>query len=150
MKTNKIIYGIILAVMASYITIGCSKQPYFEIPLDENGDAKVTQVTRAESDGIKEGDEQFHVTVEFKNAKAGDVIYVELLSLQSQGDGSDSELLPIAGTQRQFELSTSLSLNVSFTADEAKLKEVGDYVVVTFSSISDSATLTIEMESRVL
>lgn len=148
MKTN-IIYGVVLALV-SILLGGCSKQPYFEIPLDEDGNAFLTQVTQVASDGIKEGEEDFLVSVTFKNAKAGDVVFVELLSLQSIGEGAELQLLPIEGTQKEFELSTSLSLDVSYTAAEAWLEEAGDYVVVTFSSANDSATLKIEMESNVL
>lgn len=148
MKTN-IIYGILLALVTILVG-GCSKQPYFEIPRDDSGNALLTQVTQATSDGIKEGEEDFLVSATFKNAKAGDVVFVELLSLQPIGEGAELQLLPIKGTQKEFELSTSLSLDVSYTAAEAWLEQAGDYVVVTFSSANDSATLKIEMESRVL
>lgn len=145
MKTN-LIYGVVLSMVV--ILLGsCSKQPYFEIPLDENGNASISQVTQAESDGIKEGDEAFDVSVEFKNAKVGDAVFVELLSLQPVGSSGDLQLLPLKGTQKEFKLGEPRSLSVTYTAAEAQLEKAGDYVVITFSSAYDSATLRIEMES---
>lgn len=145
MKT-RLICGVVLSWVV--MSLGsCSKQPYFEIPLDENGDALISPVTRAESNGIREGEEAFDVSVDFKNAKVGDAIFVELLSLQPVGDSGDLQLLPLQGTQKEFQLGERRSLSVTYTAAEAQLEKAGDYVVITFSSAYDSATLRIEMES---
>lgn len=145
MKTN-LIYGVVLSLVV--IVLGsCSKQPYFEIPLDENGNASISQVTKAESDNIKEGEEAFNVSVAFKSAKVGDAVYVELLGLQPAGGSDDLQLLPLQGTQKEFKLEEARVLNVTYTAAEAQLEKAGDYVVITFSSANDSATLRIEMES---
>lgn len=142
----KTIYILVLATLLFFL--GCSKQDYYDIPVDESGNAVITPVTQVKSKGIKKGEVQFEVAVEFKNAKEGDVIYVELLKQQQIGDGSESQLLPLQGMKKEHKLTASMTLNVIFTTEEAQLVDVGDFVVVAFSSITDSASIRIEMEEK--
>lgn len=137
-----------LVVAAFLILTGCSKQDYYDIPVDENGNAIISPVTQAKSKGIKKGETEFEVTVEFKNAKEGDVIYVELLKQQLVEDSGESQLLSLQGSKKEHKLTGSMTLNLTFTAAEAQLADVGDFVVVAFSSITDSASIRIEMEEE--
>ena len=125
---------------------GCTKQEYYNIPVDANGHAVITQVATVTSSGISTLDDQFTVNATFPNAKAGDVMKVELLQLQvpPQG-GTATQLLPLAGTLREATLGSDLKASVTYTRSEAKMNVSGNTVTVTFAGKTDAAKLTVNM-----
>ncbi|PVD52772.1 hypothetical protein DC498_07525 [Terrimonas sp.] len=124
----------------------CTKQPYYEIPTDENGNVVITGVAKTTSDGITTLDDGFTVTSYLPNAKSGDVMKVELLQLQTPSGGGSQQLLPMAGTQKEITLGGDLTAVVSYTRAEAKLVNAGDYVTVTFSGKTDAATFRVNLK----
>src|SRR5690625_7301667 len=54
------------------ILAGCSENPYYDIPTDENGRAIITGVSSATTSGITEDENEFTVTATLPNAKPGD------------------------------------------------------------------------------
>lgn len=147
MKSKEIYNTISKLLLMSILFLGsCSKQPYYHIPVDENGKAIITQVTKVSSTGITVSDDSFTVNVEFATAKPLDKIVVEVLKLQ-EVNGVE-KLLPLPGTQKEFVLDESLKVSVVYTKEEAMLKEVSDYVVVTFAGKNDSATIEIVLEAE--
>lgn len=124
----------------------CTKQPYYEIPTDENGNVVITGVAKTTSDGITTLDDGFTVTSYLPNAKSGDVMKVELLQLQTPSGGGSQQLLPMAGTQKEITLGSDLTAVVSYTRAEAKLVNAGDYVTVTFSGKTDAATFRVNLK----
>lgn len=124
----------------------CTKQPYYEIPTDENGNVVITGVAKTTSDGITTLDDHFTVTSYLPNAKEGDVMKVELLQLQTPPGGGSAQLLPMAGTQKEVTLGSDLKATVNYTRNEAKLVNVGDYVTVTFAGKTDAATFRVNLK----
>lgn len=124
---------------------GCTKQEYYNIPVDANGHAVITQVATATSSGISTLDNQFTVNATFPNAKAGDVMKVELLKLQVPPQASAAQLLPLAGTLKEITLGSDLKASVTFTRSEAKMNVPGNTVTVTFAGKTDAAKLTVNM-----
>jgi hypothetical protein len=124
----------------------CTKQPYYEIPTDENGNVVITGVAETTSDGITTLDDNFTVSSYLPNAKEGDVMKVELLQLQPPPGGGSAQLLPMAGTQKEVTLGSNLEATVNYTRNEARLVNVGDYVTVTFSGKTDAATFRVDLK----
>ncbi|MFT4018886.1 MAG: hypothetical protein QM668_18125 [Agriterribacter sp.] len=136
-----------LFIMATAASLwSCTKQPYYEIPTDENGNVVITGVAKTTSDGITTLDDGFTVTSYLPNAKSGDVMKVELLQLQTPSGGGSQQLLPMAGTQKEITLGSDLTAVVSYTRAEAKLVNAGDYVTVTFSGKTDAATFRVNLK----
>jgi hypothetical protein len=135
MKMKKIIFFL----FAMVLIVGCSKQPYYEIPKDANGNVILTGISSCTTTGISVLDDQFSVTATLPNAKAGDVMKVELLQLQLPSGSTTTQLLPLAGTQKQVTVGADLKATVTYTRAEAKLNKVGDYVTVTYSGATDYA-----------
>lgn len=125
----------------------CTKQPYYEVPTDENGNIVITGVAKTTSAGITTLDDAFTVESYLPNAKAGDVMKVELLNLQTPSGGGTQQLLPMAGTQKDVTLGSDLKATVSYTRSEAKLSAVGDYVTVTFAGKTDAATFRVNLKT---
>ncbi len=138
-----IINILILALGLSFMR--CSKQPYWDIPTDENGNIVITDVASTSSAGITMLDDNFTVTTHLPNAKQGDVMKIELLQLQTPPSGGERQLLPMAGTQKEVTLGGDLKATVNYTRNEAKLLAVGDYVTVTFAGKTDAATFRVNM-----
>lgn len=136
----------IFTIAAAASLWSCTKQPYYEIPTDENGNVVITGVAKTTSDGITTLDDAFTVTSILPNAKAGDVMKVELLQLQTPSGGGAKQLLPMAGTQKEVTLGSDLTAIVSYTRAEAKLNNAGDYVTVTFSGKTDAATFRVNLK----
>src|SRR5665647_1596098 len=95
---NKI--SLILICLLALI-VSCSKQPYYNIPTNANGTVILTGIATATSVGISTLDDNFTVNATLPNAKAGDIMTVELLKPQIPSGGSSTQLLPLAGTQKQ-------------------------------------------------
>lgn len=137
---------IISLLFALVLITGCSKQAYYDIPLDADGKAILTGVSSAITPGISVLDDQFLVTATFATAKAGDVMNVECLQLQIPAvGGATKQLLPMAGTQKQVTVGADLKASVSYSRAEAKLNAVGDYVTVVFSGVTDYAKQRVDM-----
>ncbi|MFT3701434.1 MAG: hypothetical protein QM802_03650 [Agriterribacter sp.] len=123
----------------------CTKQPYYEIPTNENGEVVITGVAKTTSAGITSLDDGFTVTSHLPNAKEGDVMKIELLQLQTPSGGGAKQLLPMAGTQKEVTLGSDLNATVSYSRTEANLAAVGDYVTVTFAGKTDAATFRVNL-----
>jgi hypothetical protein len=139
-KMKKIVF---LSCLVSFI-ISCEKDNY-HIPLDENGNVILTDVSSAVTKGISTLDNEFFITAYFPNAKAGNEMNVECLQLQYFAEGGNYQLLPLAGTQKKVTVGNDLNAAVSYTREEANLKNVGDYVTVTFAGKTDAAIQRIDM-----
>ena len=139
MKTKNKISLTIIYVVA--ILSGCTKQPYYDIPTDANGNVGITGVSSTTSSGITTLDDKFTVNATLPNAKAGDIMIAELLKLQVPSTGGAAQLLPLAGTQKNVTVGNDLKTTVTYTRAEAKLASVGDYVTVTLSGKTSQALL---------
>lgn len=136
---------IILSVFTLVLILGCTKQDYFNIPKDANGQVILTGVSSATTTGISVLDGQFSVTANFATAKSGDVMDVECLQLQLPQGGSTKQLLPLTGTKKQATVGADLKATITYTRAEAKLLQVSDYVTVVFNGATDYAKLKVDM-----
>lgn len=136
---------IIFCLFALVSIIGCSKQPYYEIPKDSSGKVILTGISNSTTTGISVLDDQFSVTATFATAKVGDVMNVELLQLQLPSGATTTQLLPLAGTQKQVTVGADMKATVTYSRTEAKLNKVGDYVTVTYSGATDYANKRVDM-----
>ncbi len=135
-------------IIASALSVwSCTKQPYYDIPTDENGNVVITGVAKTTSAGITTLDDNFTVTSYLPNAKSGDVMKIELLQLQTPPGGGSAQLLPMAGTQKEVTLGSDLKATVNYTRNEAKLVNAGDYVTVTFAGKTDAATYRVNLKT---
>jgi hypothetical protein len=142
MKNKKsLIFICSLALMAS-----CSKQPYWEVPDVVNGVATITDISTATSPGVSTLDDNFTVNVTLPNAKAGDVMTVELLKQQIPKDGGTStQLLPLEGTQQQVTVADDITASVTYTKAEAQMTTPGDNVYVSWAGKTESASLVVTL-----
>ena len=96
-KMKKIISLTFICWLALFVS--CSKQAYFNIPLDSTGHVVITGIPVASTAGISVLDDGFTVNITFATAKAGDIMTVDCLKLQiptaAQGGGTTLQLLPI-------------------------------------------------------
>lgn len=136
---------IIFFLFTMGLIAGCSKQAYYEIPKDANGNVILTTNSTTTTTGISVLDDQFSVTATFPNAKAGDVMKVECLQLQIPSGSTTTQLLPLTGTQKSVTVGSDLKATIAYTRAEAKLSKPGDYVVVTFSGATDYAKQRVDM-----
>lgn len=138
------IYISILCVL--FLIFSCTKQDYYEIPTDANGNVLLTGVSSSTTTGISTLDGEFSVTALFATAKSGDVMKVELLQLQDPpGGGTTKQLLPMAGTQKDVTVGSDLKATVTYTRAEAKMTKEGDYVTVVYNGATDYAKLRVDM-----
>ncbi len=144
MNTKKIFSLLIPFIV---LIASCTKQPYYNIPRDANGNVVITGVSTATSDGITTLDDKFTVNATFPNAKAGDVMKTELLKLQTPANGGAAQLLPLAGTQKEVTVDNDLKTSVTYTRAEAQMNEPGDYVTVTFAGKTDANSLRVSLVS---
>ncbi|HEY6081873.1 MAG TPA: hypothetical protein VIU45_00360 [Chitinophagaceae bacterium] len=140
---NKISLILICSVA---LIVSCSKQPYFNIPTDANGKVILTGIATATSAGISTLDDNFTVNATLPNAKAGDVMTVELLKPQVPPGGGAAQLLPLAGTQKQVTVASNLTVSVNFTRTQAMMNVPGDFVTVTFAGKTESASLVVTLK----
>ena len=142
MKMRKHILNIFISsCLALFIT--CCEQPYYEIPLDEEGNLIITEVSKSFCKGISTLEDEFTINVNFATASPGDVIKVECLNIQIK-EGNEM-LLPIVGTQKEITVDNELKAFITYTRSEAELHEVADFVVVTFAGETDSAEQLVEL-----
>jgi len=125
--------------------MGCTDQPYFDIPLDANGDVIITGISEVTSTGVTVTDAGFTVDAYFPNAKSGDTMEAELLQRQepSWDPGGELQLLPLVGTMKSITVGADLKTSVTYTKAEANLVNAGDAVTVVFSGATDSGIIQI-------
>ncbi len=144
MKTNNI-----LSIIAAFILMmGCTDQPYFDIPFDEDGNVIFTGISEVTSSGVTTADDDFTIFAYFPNAKPGDEMVAEVLKPQvpSWDPGGALQLLPLDGTKKSVTVGADLTTTVAYTKAEASLVDVGDAVTVVFSGATDSGIIEIRLE----
>lgn len=146
MKTKNILS--VSLIVSFILMMGCTKQPYFDIPLDENGNVIFTGISQVTSTGVTTADNDFTVFGYFPNAKSGDVMTAEVLKHQvpSWDPGGAKQLLPLAGTQKDVTVDSELKTSVTYTKTEAGLANVGDVITVVFSGATDSGIIYITLQ----
>lgn len=146
MKTKNILS--ISFIVSFILMMGCTDQPYFDIPRDENGDVIFTGISEVTSPGVTTADDDFTIFAYFPNAKPGDVMVAEVLKNQvpSWDPGGALQLLPLEGTQKNVTVGDDLNTSVTYTKAEASLVNVGDAVTVVFSGATDSGIIEIRLE----
>jgi hypothetical protein len=143
MKTKIIISLSLIVAMA--LLMSCTEQPYFDIPVDENGNVIFSGISEVTSDGVTTADNSFTVNCYFPNAKSGDIMVSEVLKRQipSWDPNGALQLLPLAGTKKNITVGSDLKTSVTYTKAEAQLVNVGDAVTVVFSRNTDSGIIQI-------
>lgn len=147
MKTKNIIS---LSLIFSLIfMIGCTDQPYFDIPYDENGNVIFSGISEVTADAVTTADTDFTVNCYFPNAKSGDVMTATVLKRQvpSWDPGGALQLLPLAGTEKSITVGGDLRTSVSYTLAEAQLVNAGDAVTVVFAGATDSGIIQIQLQA---
>lgn len=146
MKTINIL---LISLITSFVLMmGCTPQPYFDIPYDENGNVIITGISEVTSDGVTTSDNDFTINAYFPNAKSGDTMEAEVLKQQEPSWDPDGELqlLPLTGTKKSITVGSDLKTSVTYTKAEAGLVNVGDFITVVFSGATDSGIITITLE----
>lgn len=138
--------NIISLICALVLIVSCTKQDYYEIPTDANGNVILTGISSTTTTGISTLDNSFTVTATFATALVGDVMTVELLKLQiPPTGGTTTQLLPLTGTQKQATVGSDMKATVTYTRAEAQMTKVGDYVTVVFAGKTDYAKQRVDM-----
>ena len=147
MKANIIIKLSFIAVIA--LMIGCTDQPYYDIPYDENGNVYITQISKITADPVKIGQTSFTINCYFPNAKSGDVMKATVLQQQvpSWNPTGAKQLLPLAGTEKSITVGSDFKTSVTYTLTEANLLKVGDAITVVFSGATDSGIIQIVLKA---
>ena len=146
MKTKNILS---LSFIVSFvIMMGCTEQPYFDIPYDENGEVIFTDISEVTSNGVTASDPDFTVNAYFPNAKPGDVMKAEVLKNQvpSWDPEGALQLLPLEGSLKEVTVGGDFTTSVTYTKEEAGLNNVGDVVTIVFSGDTDSGIISITLE----
>jgi len=145
MKAKIIITLSFIAAIA--IMTGCTSQPYYDIPYDENGNVYVTEISVVTSTGVTTADASFTINCYFPNAKSGDVMTAQVLKRQvpSWDPQGALQLLPY-GTPKSITVGGDLKTSVTFTKAEAGLVNVGDAITVTFAGATDSGIISITLK----
>jgi hypothetical protein len=138
---------IIILLNALVLIYSCTKQPYYDIPVDANGKVVITGVSSSTSLGVSVLDPQFTVTATFATAKSGDVMTVQCLQLQvpTGSTSTTKQLLPLSGTEKTATVGSDLKASITYTRAEAKLVNVGDYVTVIFAGDNDYGSLKVTL-----
>lgn len=119
----------------------CSKQDYYNVPKDANGNVIITTVASTTNTGITTLDNSFTVNAVLPNAKAGDVMIVELLAQQVPAGGGATQMLPISGSQQSVAVSADFKVSATYTRSQAMMTKAGDVVAVTFAGKTDAALI---------
>lgn len=147
MKAKIIITLSIIFTMA--LMIGCTDQPYYDIPYDENGNVYITQISKVTADPVKVGQTSFTINCYFPNAKSGDVMKATVLQQQvpSWNPTGAKQLLPVAGSEKSITVGSDFKTSVTYTLQEANLLKVGDAITVVFSGATDSGIISITLKA---
>ena len=146
MKTKNILS--ISLIVSFALMMGCTPQPYFDIPYDDNGNVIFTGISEVTSTGVTAADADFTVFGFFPNTKSGDVLTAEVLKHQvpSWDPSGATQLLPLEGTKKDVTVDSELKTSVTYTKAEAGLVNVGDVITVVFSGATDSGIIYITLE----
>lgn len=143
MKHFKIlIYTCLLA-----LTLSCTNNPYYEIPMDEDGNPILTEISTTTTSGVTTDDTDFTVTATLPNATAGDVMRVDLLKPQPHPNSESDQMLPLDGASQQVTVESDQTATVTITRAAAELENVGDEIRVIFNGPTDSAEITVTLEA---
>lgn len=147
MKAKIIITLSFIAAIATMI--GCTEQPYYDIPYDANGNVYVTKISEVTSTGVTTADESFTINCYFPNAKSGDVMKATVLQQQvpAWNPTGAKQLLPVAGSEKSITVGEDLKTSVTYTKTEANLLNVGDAITVVFSGATDSGIISIVLKA---
>ena len=146
MKAKIIITLSFIALIA--MMIGCTKQPYYDIPLDANGNVYITKISKVTADPVTSTMTSFVVNGYFPNAKSGDVMKATVLQQQVplNNPSGAKQLLPVAGTEKTITVGSDLKTSVTYTRTEASLIKVGDAITIVFSGATDSGIISIVLK----
>lgn len=135
-----------IAVIA--LMIGCTSQPYYDIPYDENGNVYITGISKITADPVTTANASFTINCYFPNAKSGDVMTAQVLKRQvpSWDPQGALQLLPY-GAPKSITVGADLKTSVTFTRTEAGLVNVGDAITVTFAGATDSGIISITLKA---
>ncbi len=67
---RKIIISLSL-IFTIALMMSCTKQPYYDIPYDENGNVYITQISEVTADPVTTADTEFHHSLLFSKCKIG-------------------------------------------------------------------------------
>jgi len=146
MKAKIIITLSFIAVIA--MMTGCTKQPYYDIPLDANGNVYITKISKVTADPVTSSMTSFVVNGYFPNTKSGEVMKATVLQQQvpSSNPTGAKQLLPVAGSEKSITVGSDLKASVTYTRTEAHLLNVGDAITVVFSGATDSGIISIVLK----
>jgi len=146
MKAKIIITLSLIAAIA--IMIGCTGQPYYDIPYDENGNVYITEISKITASPVTTANQSFTINCYFPNAKSGDVMTAQVLKRQvpSWDPQGSLQLLPY-GAQKNITVGADLKTSVTYTRAEAGLVNVGDAITVTFAGVTDSGIISITLQA---
>ena len=125
MKTKNILS--ISFIVSFVLMMGCTEQPYFDIPLDENGNVIFTGISEVTSNGVT----------------AAEVLKNQVPSWDPDGA---LQLLPLEGSLKEVTVASDLTATVTYTKAEAGLNNVGDAVTIVFSGDTDSGIISITLQ----
>ncbi|MEI6277264.1 MAG: hypothetical protein WCP08_14795 [Prolixibacteraceae bacterium] len=140
---------IILSFIAAIaIMMGCTKQPYYDIPYDANGNVYITKISKVTADPVTKAMTSFTVNGYFPNTKTGDVMKATVLQQQvpSGNPTGAKQLLPVAGTEKSITVGSDFKTSVTYTLTEARLLNVGDAITIVFSGNTDSGIISIVLK----
>lgn len=138
-------YIIILLITGSYLFLsGCtSDQPYYNIPMiGPDGKAQITGISKATAKNPTIADTKFTVYVQFATAALGDTMVAELVTTNKETGRREA----VPNSKKSITVDSSLKAEVTYTLEEAQLKDPGDFVIVTFAGKTDSAYIIITLE----
>ena len=136
-------------IVAMALMIGCTSQPYYDIPYDENGNVYITQISKITADPVTTAMKSFTINCYFPNAKSGDVMKSTVLKQQvpSWNPEGATQLLPLAGSEKSITVGGDFKTSVTYTLSEAGLVKAGDAITVVFSGATDSGKISITLKA---
>ncbi len=146
MKAKIIITLSFIAVIA--MMIGCTKQPYYDIPYDASGNVYITKISQVTANPVTSTMTSFTVNGYFPNQKSGDAMKATVLQQQvpSWNPAGAKQLLPVAGSEKTITVGSDLKTSVTYTLTEASLLKVGDAITIVFSGATDSGIISIVLK----
>src|SRR5665647_999227 len=128
----------IFCVLVSILS--CTKQDYYELPKDANGNVLLTGISSTTTNGISTLDGSLSVTATLPNAEVGDVMKIELLQLQlPTTGGTTQQLLPLTGTQRPATVRADMTPTRPYPRADAKVSMGSGYVTGVLNGVTRSA-----------
>jgi ABC-type transport system substrate-binding protein len=145
---RKIIISLSL-IFTIALMMSCTKQPYYDIPYDENGNVYITEISVITADPVTTADANFTINCYFPNAKSGDTMKATVLKQQvpSWDPEGATQLLPLAGSEKSITVGGDFKTTVTYTLAEAGLVNAGDAITVVFSGATDSGKISITLQA---